>query len=356
MNFKRLMTILGAIILVGIIALSWGCQNQPTGPVFEDINSNKLRPPDWWGGGGWSTTTAGVATTTWGGWSSTTTTTAVTTTTSGGSWWDWSSTTTTSGSYTTTTSGGYTTTTSGGYTTTTTAASTTTTEGSWWGGGSWWGSTTTTTGGGVTGINGNQVLLIGNSYLAMSGDITRDLEGFARDAGILAYGDNFIDNSVVAARFSGGDVTTIPQQYANGNSQRQVRWVIMEGGGNDLEESCNPPTSSCPNLQAAVNALRNLLSQMGNDGVVKVIYFFYPDPQGLDEVKEQLDVLRPMIQDAVNSSRDPVCYWLDLRPVFQGHYSEYVQSDGTHPTAAGSRATADAIWNVIQQNNFFSGN
>jgi lysophospholipase L1-like esterase len=337
MNFKHLMIFLGAVILVTVIALSWGCQNQPTGPVFEDEASSKLRPPGWWEGGGWgSTTTSGAVTTTWGGWSSTTTSGAATTT----SWGGWSSTTTTSGGYTTTT-----------------AASTTTTSGSsWWGGGDWWGSTTTTTGGGVTQIDGNQVLLIGNSYIAMSHQITQDLEQFAKNAGILASGDNFIDNSVVAARLSGGSIQTIPQQYANGNRQKQVRWVIMEGGGNDLEESCNPPTPSCPNLQNAANAVRDLLNQMGNDGVVKVIYFFYPDPQGLDELKEQLDVLRPLIQDAVNSSRDPVCYWLDLRLVFQGHYSEYVQSDGTHPTSAGSRAAAEAIWNIIQQNNFFNTN
>jgi len=32
MNFKRLMIVLGAVVLVTVIALSWGCQNQPTGP------------------------------------------------------------------------------------------------------------------------------------------------------------------------------------------------------------------------------------------------------------------------------------------------------------------------------------
>jgi lysophospholipase L1-like esterase len=96
---------------------------------------------------------------------------------------------------------------------------------------------------------------------------------------------------------------------------------------------------------------------MGNDGVLKVIYFFYPDPQqDLGGLQAKLDVLRPLIQDVVNSTSNPVCYWLDLRPVFQGHYSEYVQSDGIHPTAAGSQATANAIWDVIQQNNFFSAN
>jgi lysophospholipase L1-like esterase len=352
MNFKRLMTVLGAIILVGTIALSWGCQNQPTGPVFGDETfgdeTSKLRP-EWWEGSGWSTTTTS------GGY--TTTTAAATTTSSGSSWWDrWSSTTTTSGGYTTTT-------TSGGYTTTTAAATTT----SSWGGGSWWNSTTTTSGGstttsgGVTRIDGDQVLIIGNSFIANSHDITRNLEQLARDEGILASGDNFIDNALNSARLSGGYVKTIPQQYADGNRQRQVRWVIMSGGGNDcVHEGCNPPTASCPNLQNAVNAARDLLAQMGSDGILKVIYFFYPDPQlqgsEQEQVQGQLDILRPLIQDVVNSSREPVCYWLDLRPVFQGHYSEYIQSDGTHPTAAGSRATAEAIWDIVEQNNFFSEN
>jgi lysophospholipase L1-like esterase len=346
-RLKYLRLAVGILVLAVVIVLTIGCQNQPTGPVFTDETfggeASKLRPPEWWEGGGWvSTTTAAAATTTWGGWSSTTTTAAAATTTWGG----WSSTTTTSG----------------GYTTTTAAATTTSGGSSWWNGG-WWGSTTTTSGGyttttsgGVTRINWNQVLLIGNSYIAMSHQITRDLEQFAKNAGILASGDNFIDNSEIAARLSGGSVKTIPQQYADGNRGKQVRWVIMEGGGNDLEESCNPPRPSCPNLQNAVNALRDLLTEMGSDGVIKVIYFFYPDPQGLDELKAQLDVLRPLIQDVVNSSREPVCYWLDLRPVFQGHYSEYVQPDGTHPTSAGSRAAAEAIWDIIERNNFFSTN
>jgi lysophospholipase L1-like esterase len=92
---------------------------------------------------------------------------------------------------------------------------------------------------------------------------------------------------------------------------------------------------------------------MGTDGVVKVLYFFYPDPVGssYDSLKAKLEVLRPMIQNVVTSSTKPVCYWLDLRPTWNGH-PEYT-SDGIHPTSAGSQATANAIWAVMQQNNFF---
>lgn len=206
-------------------------------------------------------------------------------------------------------------------------------------------------------ISGNQVIVIGESFIAMSHLITQDLQQLAVNAGILASGDKFIDNSVSGTRLSGGPSPNIPLQYANGNSQKKVRWVIMDGGGNDcLGGSCpNPPTPSCPDLQNAVNAARTLIAKMGSDGVVKVLYFFYPDPQqDFGGLRAKLDVLRPLIQNVVTSSTNPKCYWLDLRPVFQGHYAEYIQSDGIHPTPAGCQATANAIWNVIQQNNFFN--
>ena len=44
----------------------------------------------------------------------------------------------------------------------------------------------------------------------------------------------------------------------------------------------------------------------------------------------------------------PKCYWLDLRPIWNGH-NEYT-SDGIHPTAAGSTATGNAIWEVMKAN------
>jgi lysophospholipase L1-like esterase len=44
----------------------------------------------------------------------------------------------------------------------------------------------------------------------------------------------------------------------------------------------------------------------------------------------------------------PKCYWLDLREIWNGH-SEYT-ADGIHPTAAGSKATGDAIWEVMVDN------
>jgi hypothetical protein len=212
---------------------------------------------------------------------------------------------------------------------------------------------------GVATISGNQVIVIGESFIAMSHEITQDVQTYARNAGILPSGQNFIDNATSGMRLSGGGSPTIPQQYANGNTGKTVRWAIMDGGGNDcLGGSCStPPTSSCTDLVNAANAARTLLTQMGNDGVTKVIWFWYPDPQqDLGGLAAKLAVLKPMIQSIVTSSTKPKCYWLELAPVFAGHYSQYIQGDGIHPTSAGCQAAADAIWNVIQQNNFFSTN
>ena len=200
------------------------------------------------------------------------------------------------------------------------------------------------------------MLVIGESFIAMSHEITRNLQQSMRDAGVISASDTIRDNSVSGMRLAGGGSPTIPQQYANGAAAGQVRYVVMDGGGNDcLQGSCsNPPTSSCADLQNAVTAARNLLTKMAADGVRKVVYFWYPDPQSdLGGLQAKLNVLRPMIQDLVVNSVNPKCYWLDLRPVFAGKYSQYITADGIHPTSAGCKATADAIWSLMQQNNFF---
>ena len=196
------------------------------------------------------------------------------------------------------------------------------------------------------------MLVIGDSFFALSGAITNDLEVHARAAGALGSNENYRENAVSGTRLAGGFSPTIPEQYANGRQAGSVKVVIMDGGGNDmLQGSCsNPPNSSCADIQNAVNAANSLMNQMAADGVESVIYAFYPDPVGNSTLQARLDVLRPLMQQVSGNSPVPTSLFLDLRSVWQGHYSEYALSDGIHPTAAGSQATADAIWNLMQQN------
>jgi hypothetical protein len=92
------------------------------------------------------------------------------------------------------------------------------------------------------------------------------------------------------------------------------------------------------------------MDRMAADGVESIIYVFYPNPVNNSTLQARLDVLRPLIQQTTTTSPIRTHLFLDLRPIFEGHYGEYVLSDGIHPTAAGSQATADAIWNLMRQN------
>ena len=65
-------------------------------------------------------------------------------------------------------------------------------------------------------------------------------------------------------------------------------------------------------------------------------------------VREKLDALRPLIQNACNDSPVP-CHWLDLLPSFDGRYDDYILADGLNPTPAGARVVAEQIWALIER-------
>jgi hypothetical protein len=197
-----------------------------------------------------------------------------------------------------------------------------------------------------TKIKGSEVLVIGDSFLALSHDITKRLEQNAKNAGILDLTDKFRDLSISGTMLSGGISPNIPTQYQNGVNAGTVKYVIMDGGGNDCLAG---------DVNNAVTAAKSLFAQMEKSGTVKVFYLFYPDPVGslAGSLKPKLDTLRPQIQNIVTNSTTPKGYFLDLRPTFEGKYSTYILSDGIHPTTAGSNAAADAIWAEMQKVGFF---
>ncbi len=197
-------------------------------------------------------------------------------------------------------------------------------------------------------IKGSEVLVIGDSFLAMSHDITKRLEENARKAGVLDTNDRFRDNSVSGTLLNGGSSPNIPQQYKNGVNAGTVKYVIMDGGGNDCIMG---------SVDGAASAFNTLIKEMEKNGLVKLFYLFYPDAQGglSGTLNPNLNRLRPMIQSTVLSSTTPKGYFFDLRPTFQGKYSQYILSDGIHPTQAGSYAAADAIWAEMQKVEFFGG-
>jgi hypothetical protein len=194
----------------------------------------------------------------------------------------------------------------------------------------------------------NEVLVIGDSFFAISHQVTAYLEQHARDAGALEVGERYRDNSTTTGNALAMGGNGITSQYQRGAEEAAVEVVIMMGGGPDmLVTSCAAPVAECPPLVAAAGAAEELLGQMAADGVSAVVYAFYPDPVD-GEMRERMDALRLLIEPVCANSAVP-CHWVDLRPVLGDPTGGYLTSDGLIPTAAGSQATAGAIWATMQR-------
>jgi len=197
------------------------------------------------------------------------------------------------------------------------------------------------------GVSGNQVLVIGDSFFAISHEITAYVEALAREAGALAEGERYRDNSRLLGNTLALAGNGIEEQYTTALAEGDVEVVIMNGGGADVFlGTCEPVTDDCPIFVEAAAAARDLLASMADDGVAHVVYAFYPDPVD-PPLREKMDALRPQLEAVCAQSPVP-CHWLDLRPAFEGRYDEYIRPDGKNPTSDGARAAAVAIWETMQ--------
>jgi hypothetical protein len=187
---------------------------------------------------------------------------------------------------------------------------------------------------------GKDVAVIGESFIAMSHGITKQIEKQAKAAGALPQGESYVDNSVSGTTLANNQ---IPSQYDKAvQSSGTIKYVVMDGGGNDCLINNNG--------DAALSAATALFKTMADKKTEKIMYFFYPDPIGgsFGSLKTCLDALRPKMKALCDGLTAPKCYWLDLRPTWNGH-NEYT-SDGIHPTDAGSVATGDVVWDAMKTN------
>lgn len=196
-------------------------------------------------------------------------------------------------------------------------------------------------------VDGNSVLVIGDSFFAQSHAITAELEALARSNGALQVGQRYQDQSSLLHNSLALNENGILAQYTRGKSEATVQVVVMNGGGADLLlGSCDPPFASCAVITNATAAARELFAQMAKDGVSHVIYAFYPDPTDAT-LREKMDAFRVFAEQACAESAAP-CHFVDLRTSFNGHYDEYILADGMNPTAAGAQASAADIWTEMR--------
>lgn len=198
-------------------------------------------------------------------------------------------------------------------------------------------------------VAASEVVVLGDSFFGSSHEITAELEQLATAADSLNEGERFRDYSRLLGNALAFMGEGIAEQYAEALADGAISVVIMNGGGADaLLGTCATPDATCPLVTAAAAAAERLFEAMAADGVGDVVYAFYPD--ALDEpTRARVDALRPLIRDACAAA--PLdCHWLDLRPVFDGRYDEFIAPDGLNPTSLGAEATAAAIWALMQTN------
>lgn len=195
----------------------------------------------------------------------------------------------------------------------------------------------------------SDVAINGESFFGAS-NIRDELTRLARRDSVIAPTATFRQIAV-----SGALISQILGYYRNATPK--PRYVISDGGGNDLMSSCPAPaTADCPTVKNTFATVKAYFDTMAVHGTQKVLWMRYPDPQGTSwaTLKTNQDLFNPLVKTLCDTITSLKCVWIDLRPVWEGKYAQYT-TDGIHATNAGGTATAEAFWKVILDSNFFGG-
>jgi hypothetical protein len=190
--------------------------------------------------------------------------------------------------------------------------------------------------GGTTGcqkglVTPSQVVIMGESFYAMSPQyIEKRIEALAKAAGAIGSADAYRNVAV-----NGQPMSYIATTEWDNAKTSTVKVVIMDGGAVDCS------TSSCPTCPTT---FQTLLDKMAAAGVQDVIYTRMPEPgapPGTNTtLKGNYDILFPKMEPICAAATGLRCHWVDLRPV----WTEGDTLDGAHPTASGGTHVGDAIW------------
>ncbi|WP_020407486.1 SGNH/GDSL hydrolase family protein [Hahella ganghwensis] len=210
----------------------------------------------------------------------------------------------------------------------------------------------------VSDADNDQVVTIGDSIFALSGDLQDFLEDYA--------GETFRRYTLSGAELTGGVIaTSIADQYEIARSDNSdIETIVMDGGGNDIlipaimldPYDCKTQwyefgklSSTCKNY---INDIYidgvNLLNDMHADGVSNVIYLgYYHTKNGLfllDSMEEAVDYGDAKLAQACSYSAVN-CEFVDPRSSIN---DGDIIFDGIHPNTGGSKKLADLVWPKLQ--------
>jgi lysophospholipase L1-like esterase len=235
-------------------------------------------------------------------------------------------------------------------------------------------------------VLGNEVAVLGDSYIDLSGDFTTLLQDHARAAGALGARDTYIDLALSGASMAPpkmGEplVPTIPTQFpdavaeAKKRGSKGIKVVIMTGGGNDVlinERSCLEKNSAeeaakdpvcVGTVDAVLEEAQKLFDTAVDQGVKATVFFFYPHLPALSPLgslfkgskpNNMLDYSLPRARELCEKQSKAPCYFVDMVPAFDDPQNPgwprdgLISVDGIHPTLEGSKILAAEVWKVMQ--------
>jgi lysophospholipase L1-like esterase len=226
-------------------------------------------------------------------------------------------------------------------------------------------------GGAVTGNDGagggtepclakpSEVVAVGDSYVAAPVMLVPKVEQLAIADGALMQGDMYRDYSIPGATIgSTQSPGTIPPQWTRAKqADSDIKFVIMDGGGNDIlavATTClGAGASMNPTCTGIVQQVSDVITQMMSDmkavGVRDVVYVLYPHvPAGGAELTDY-SVSQAQQLCASGSTDTFKCHLVDTRMAFQGH-PEYFSGDPIHPNAMGAQVIAQLVWDTMKTN------
>lgn len=192
-------------------------------------------------------------------------------------------------------------------------------------------------------VKASEVVFVGESFIAQTGEIPRQLAMLAQKAGTIGPSESYRSFAVSGTQLTTGE---IPGQFDRAAMDEPVKVVLMDGAGNDLlfGDRCKTFDDKCKEV---IDVVSKMFTTFKSNGVKDVVYFFYPDPMGIGaQIKDAMDVLRPEMKKQCDGATEVRCIWVDQRESWMDHYSEFT-SDGIHPTTAGAEASAKQIWDAM---------
>ena len=198
--------------------------------------------------------------------------------------------------------------------------------------------------------SGNAAILgIGDSYFAWNAEEGVSIPEIAgAELGIETFNVAVSGATVLGGEDEGPSV--IPNQYVS----EAWTWVVMDGGGNDVEGDCG--CGDCEDVlddmvsEDGSGAIQELVQRALDDGA-RVAWLGYPTiPESRegyvgcdDEQAVLIDRLERLAADL-----DGLIF-VDGREAFGPDELEFFDEDHVHPSAAGSRALGELVADHIRQ-------